>query len=545
MRYFTTMDYTDEIEELYSQFETGSQEWSKSFNSPHDPVALKEYLRASLKDFFPPNSLSDDSDFYAAGLDSLKTSQLANRLHSGLSSHLEEGKITSRIIYENPTINKLSAALFTILNNVADSEHKESDEERISRMEEMISEFTTDIPQTISVALTGSTGSLGGYILDSFLSDRNVKAVYCLDRSADAEQRYLSRNASAGRSSEVHHLAKIHWLQVDLSQPLFGLSPADYNTLSTELNSIVHNAWKVDFNHTLSTFKPQIRGLRNLIDFTLESPSQPSLLFVSSISAVGHYSNSATSNTTELQARLSIPEKVLPLQQSLPSPMGYGESKYVSEAILSTIARRTGSSAFTVLRIGQIAGPVVQEHTRGSWNENEWFPSLVQSSQALGMLPMELGSFQSVDWIPVDLLAGVVVELVHDSVKRVKSSGTHGPEDGAKVFNLVNPERVSWSEIAPSVAKWLGSKVELVSLGTWLHALKKLDAGDEEVLEKHPALKIVGFFESLYSDGAEAGLIFETEGAQKNSEKMRNLGPISEEMMGLWMSQWGYSKTSA
>lgn len=59
-------------------------------------------------------------------------------------------------------------------------------------------------------------------------------------------------------------------------------------------NLIIHNAWKVDFNHSLETFEAvHIRGVRNLIDFSVAGPLRPRIVFISSISAVGNWRTAA------------------------------------------------------------------------------------------------------------------------------------------------------------------------------------------------------------------------------------------------------------
>ena len=52
--------------------------------------------------------------------------------------------------------------------------------------------------------------------------------------------------------------------------------------------------------------------------------------------------------------------------------MGYAESKYISERLLETATEKCGLSA-TVVRVGQLTGPVVKE---GVWSKQEWLPSV-------------------------------------------------------------------------------------------------------------------------------------------------------------------------
>lgn len=73
-------------------------------------------------------------------------------------------------------------------------------------------------------------------------------------------------------------------------------------------------------------------------------------------------------------------------EEMLPNPetsvgTGYSESKWVAERILDAAAERTALQPL-VVRFGQVCGD-----GNGTWNETEWFPSLVKSALTLGCLP--------------------------------------------------------------------------------------------------------------------------------------------------------------
>jgi thioester reductase-like protein len=65
----------------------------------------------------------------------------------------------------------------------------------------------------------------------------------------------------------------------------------------------------------------------------------------------------------------------------IPVGTGYSESKWVAERILDAAAERTALRP-VVVRLGQVCG-----EGNGTWNEKEWFPSLVKSALTLGCLP--------------------------------------------------------------------------------------------------------------------------------------------------------------
>lgn len=61
---------------------------------------------------------------------------------------------------------------------------------------------------------------------------------------------------------------------------------------------------------------------------------------------------------------------------------GYGESKWVSEQILHIAGKETNLST-VIVRVGQLCGSSIS----GSWNEWEWFPSIIQSYSDVMCLP--------------------------------------------------------------------------------------------------------------------------------------------------------------
>lgn len=89
-----------------------------------------------------------------------------------------------------------------------------------------------------------------------------------------------------------------------------------------------------------------------------------SLFFTSSVGVAYNWKVSA-----------SIPEQeILDLSAAR---TGYGESKLVAERVLLEAAKRSDIDV-TILRVGQIAGPVKNNAAKGLWNRREWLPSVSQ-----------------------------------------------------------------------------------------------------------------------------------------------------------------------
>ena len=100
------------------------------------------------------------------------------------------------------------------------------------------------------------------------------------------------------------------------------------------------------------------------------------------------------------------------MRTTQPAPTGYANSKYIAEKLLDTASRECGIDA-SFARVGQIAGAVRLDEL---WNKYESFPSLVLSSY-ISALPDDIEStLGRIDWVPVDLLVGVLVDLALDQV---------------------------------------------------------------------------------------------------------------------------------
>ncbi len=89
------------------------------------------------------------------------------------------------------------------------------------------------------------------------------------------------------------------------------------------MSHIIHNAWKVDFNHGLSSFESQITGTRKLVDFCFNLDRPVRLLFMSSIGVAQGWDNQSG----------PIPETPLS-DPGLATDSGYSASKYVVEQVI-------------------------------------------------------------------------------------------------------------------------------------------------------------------------------------------------------------------
>ncbi len=525
IRKMTLEKFAPEIEALYLKNNLG-------VHGPHlaatqNLEAIHEYVRACIDFSFAAPSLDEDDDLYVLGLDSLKTMEIAGMLRVGLGNP-DTSWLSAQTVYANPTIQSLSKFIQKRLNPESEPSDGDDDPEqlRVSKMAALVDKYTRDLPGTVmtkrqllqsskpSVVLTGSTGSLGTHLLRSLLDGSRISKIYCLNRSADAREEQVEAFRRLRISQNLDH-PKIEFIRVEYGQGNLGLAEAKFRELTANVDIIIHNAWKVDFNQSLESFEPvHIRGVRNLIDWSISSSRHPHILFISSVSSVGNQMN--------VQSGEQVAETPISDHHSA-QKMGYGESKNVAECILN-IANNKSGVPVSILRVGQIAGPVTVE---GIWNTVEWFPSLIKTSQSLGCLPNYL---PDADWIPVDNLAEIILDIVHFAV----DTGY------ARIYNIVNPKSTVWTTLIDTVLSRLGQGVEVVELSAWIQLLSKSNKSNAREVTAKPAAKILDFYRDFEAGKQVGGLKYSTAHGVAASSTMAELESVNAQWMNIWLDQWGY-----
>jgi nucleoside-diphosphate-sugar epimerase len=145
------------------------------------------------------------------------------------------------------------------------------------------------------------------------------------------------------RGLDVSLLASPKLLFVECETPrnLLGLSVSQYEEVNNVIASlypacsciyqlrnsvtiIIHNAWRLDFNLSLSSFEPNVRGTRHLLDLALTSPhaAHVRMIFTSSVGVTQSWPRGGEPFPEEPQddAKWSVGS-------------GYGEAKYICEQV--------------------------------------------------------------------------------------------------------------------------------------------------------------------------------------------------------------------
>lgn len=521
----TIENYAEEIEAIYGDADNEGAEFDLPKEA--DLLTVTTYLRNIVSHVLGSSSLADHTDFYAAGLDSLQTMHLSNVLRKALQSHQSPDSshtIASQDIYANPTVELLARLIYGLMRGSL-----EDGVSRTQKINSLLEKYISDLPvqtQNVhsksgqhSVILTGSTGSLGNYILSALLQDPTVAKVYCLNRS-EAQERQIKSFAEKGLTFGPDTQNRVEFLQASFGAEKFGLSDDKYGEMLLSVDTIIHNAWRVDFNITVDSFEEvHIRSVRRFVDFSLQSVHRAHVHFISSVATIGAWK---ASNGP------AVPS--IPIENSdIVLPQGYGESKHIGERICLEASRRSGVPT-TIHRVGQIAGPT---SAKGLWSRQEWLPTIVATSKSLGKVPDALG-LTPIDWIPVDSLAFIMLDLI--ATRRETQSHS---DSRCAVFNLVNPSVTTWDTLLPAIQAVY--PVQPVPIAEWIRELEKIENPTAEEILNKPALKLLDFYRGLADDKEGAlSVPIDIGAAKEASRTMNSLDAISDDLMANWLVQWGF-----
>lgn len=471
------------------------------------------------------DEVDSDANLFDFGLDSLQVINITKNINKYLISLGKPPSMSPRLVYAEPTLAAIANAVAALRkgNIPTGTIGKTAIEKMLNLYESASSNLPITVrpaqerPEELTVLLTGSTGSLGSYVLDALVRNSNVTQVFCLNRGPGSHERLQKVQAAKGTSALP---SKVTCIEGDLSKDYFGLTAKDYKTMLDSVNVVIHAAWLLNFTAPLESFIPFVLSTRKLVDFSAHSRFGARVFFVSSFSSVAKYH-------TVYPSMEKVPEDIIE-DWRVAHDTPYGQSKFVSERILDAAAKVAGVPT-VVCRVGQIAGPTT---AAGMWSKHEWLPSLIASSKYLGKLPGSLGKLERVDWIPVDLLGSTIVELAlasHDAVETMQPPG-------AIVYHTINPKETAWAELVPVVLAALGStsNVEVVSLEAWLEALRDSESKTADVAA-NPALKLVDFFQDLSNGSAP---ILDTKRTARSSSSLAGLSSVQPAWMENWTRQW-------
>ncbi|EGN97840.1 hypothetical protein SERLA73DRAFT_109083 [Serpula lacrymans var. lacrymans S7.3] len=510
-RAFIIDEYEPEIEALY---EAVAESTRADIPPPSagDLSSILDFVRTIITKTLG-KLVDDDVNIFEHGADSLQATWIRNTIFHALrtSAQVDTRNFSSNLVYQYPSIRALASFMHDQLSSTPSASNDKTDakcQDMLQMAEKYSQAFSRhvpsiELPETEAVLVTGTTGGVGAYLLGELLNSAKIARVYAINRKHSSGNPLLDRQklvlGQVGLDPALASHPKLVLLEADVSEPEFGLGTEKVDEMRTSVTHIIHNAWPVDFNLTLNTFDPQVKGVRNLIDFALSSPlpTPPRLAYISSGGI--------------LQGLETGEAKELPVDCTSAVGSGYSESKWVSEKVLTNAAAETSLRPI-IIRLGQISGGV-----NGFWKEKEWLPSMIRSSIYLKCLPV---LDQSVAWLPMDTAAKAVVEM--------RDSNT-------TFVHVAHPKETPWSTIFAQFSTSLD--LPLVPYKKWLECSEdaSLRSGGADARE-NPASVILDFFRA----GAMGLRRMSMEEAKKASPTLGDttIRPLGASDVDLWLSYW-------
>lgn len=439
-----------------SQLAQPRRKFSNAYVAPRNQ--LEQTITEIWQQFFRVEQMGIENNFFDLGGDSLMAVQLISQVRktTGVDISLD-------CLLDSPTVAGLASAISTlrqqkttnaIVTNKAIDLKAEAVLDSSIHPETFPIEFITN-PDAI--LLTGATGYIGTYLLDELLKQTSAN-IYCLVRSAnldEGKQRIQRKLESSGLWNGNYH-GRILPVIGDLSAEHLGLDKQQFYTLANQIDVIYHNGAWVNFVYPYSMLKPaNVLGTQEVLRLAFQNKVKP----------VHYISSYAIIATIYSQAKL-VRESDPPIYNSrLERALGYGQSKWVAENLV-TQARDRGLPV-CIYRPGEIIG----NQKTGIPNPNQMMWAIIKSCIQMGIAP-ELETI--IDWTPVDYISRAIVHLSRQK------------ESLKKVFNLVNPQIITWRELFNSICS-LGYSLELIPPDKWRsHLIEHAENHPENAL--HPFL---------------------------------------------------------
>ncbi|KAL9599306.1 MAG: hypothetical protein Q9219_003933 [cf. Caloplaca sp. 3 TL-2023] len=531
--------FSGELQGVYHRMSTATPTRGGSAIDKRDiEGGLRSLIALCLQDRIASTYWKTGDDFFELGMDSLEATRLARGLgrlpnkedFPGLSS----GKSGPLLIYQNPTLGQLAAAML--------SAPLSAQQGRLIRMETLKIKHTREMRlcqrsprgRKWSVLLTGSTGSLGAHLLYNLAKNQSVERIICLNRASSnpkpgsksrlvLRERQENANARHGLAFSAEMWNKVHLLASDVSKQDLGLKPQVRSQIVGQVTHILHNAWPMDFQRTLESLEGQVHAIRNLLGLIQEANIKQNgrkvkLVFFSSIAVAGRCAEKLV-----LEGNLPNPDSTV--------PMGYAEGKWVCEEVLASATQSMGDQVEPIIiRVGQLSG----SSTTGYWNPTEHLAAILKSSheiaafpdlQGVGFLMLaflndRVNNCQAFSWLPVDVAAKVIYEI--SFTDRCPS----------RYYHVENPVRQPWSQFVDYLQyNFPASLPELLPFKEWL---------DSALISAGPGgiVPLEGFLREDFQRLSSGELILDTRNALRASPTLRSYGGISLELMDKYVRSW-------
>lgn len=467
---------------------------AENFVAPRN--SLEQTLAKIWSELLHLNAIGIHDDFFESGGHSLLTVRMIFRLKEALQCEL-----LPQDIFEAPTIAQLAERIqsnrlkaMTAQDNTAidfDAEIVLDPTLTLQR------DGSNAMSRSSAVFLTGVTGFVGAFLLYELLHQTNNN-IWCLVRSANEEhgRQRIREHLDSYNLWESPFEKRIFPVIGDLSQPLLGLSPGQFNELAGQLAAIYHNGALVNFIYPYTGMKAaNVLGTQEVLRLAFQNNTP--VHYVSTLSVF---------DSPMFLGQGVIPEDE-PLAHVRTLQSAYAQSKWVAEHLITEAGKRGLSTA--IYRLGLIAG----HHVTGACDLNAFSCKLLKGCIQLGSAPDE---YVMLDLTPVDYVSQAIVALAQN------------PASFGNAFHLVNPQLLSWKTFIGWINNF-GYPVRMIPYKTWLEELVGLASGGRQDNALYPLLPM--FMETDEPLNSRVPQRFDCQRALRHLEPLAIHCPLPDETL--------------
>ncbi|WP_129311565.1 amino acid adenylation domain-containing protein [Streptomyces sp. L2] len=392
-----------------------------------------------------------DTDFFELGGHSLQATRLAALCRSRFDLAPHHSRYLIRTLLSSPTVRTFAARIQEMLSAAdRDTAEQPVDFEAASRLEPGLSFPTAPAqpPERRRVVLSGATGFLGTYLLDSLVRDNVATHVHCLvraDSEREGQQRLAARMRRYGLDfNQVRERVTV--VPADLAVPRFGLSRSTFTALGEATDTLLHAGSRVNFAYPYAALEAiNVGGTRTMLD--LARTGEPKTFhYVSSIAVIAGFGIAGVRDVDE-DTPLRFGDRI---------SLGYPETKWVAERLVTQAAQQ--GLAVAIHRPYEITGTI----RGGIWNTDTMMCALFRSIAETGLapdIPLPL------DFVPVDYTAQAITHIL-----------AHRPAQGL-VHHITNAHDARLSLLVERLQA-RGYAVNTVPYDEWVTYMADLTAHD-------------------------------------------------------------------
>lgn len=291
-----------------------------------------------------------------------------------------------------------------------------------------------------NIFLTGVTGFVGAFLMHDLLEGTQAN-IYTLVRAQgdDHARERIRKNLAQYDLWHDSYMARVVPVPGDLKLPMFGLSPQSFQALAESTDVIYHCGSKLSYVAPYEYLKAaNVLGTQEALRLAVTTRLKP-LHHVSSLGIILDYQQLRGGQETD------------PMDASMCPPIGYFQTKYVSE-LLVRIARERGIPT-TIHRIGLVVG----DSRTGVSNVDDFVARILVGCIQSGYAP---DIHNAMDMTPVNFISAAMLYLSQQN------------ESLGKVFHLLNPNPIHWSDIFDIVIE-AGFPVTKLPFNEWVEAVEE------------------------------------------------------------------------